>query len=124
MGQDFVKEKLTQEFLQWRPLVVLLDLPSRRLDQPPVLDVRRAGGLAGATVETKIDVPDETLAQRQPAPIHLDHLIDPATRRVHFDPQLAIGWATVQTKAAVDTLRVELPRRLFAVAVPADGVIE
>src|SRR5207249_9766688 len=114
MRKYSAEEEPAKEARAQRALVIFLDLPARRFDQAAVLDSGRARRLAGAAVETQVDVPDKTLAQRQPPALHLDHLVDPAARRVHLHAQLAIGGATVQAQAAVDTLRIELPARRLA----------
>ena len=123
MRKYSVEEEPAQEAFERRPLVIFLDLPPRRFDQPAVLDSRRARRLASAAVETQVDVPDKTLAQRQPSALHLDHLVDPAARRVHLDSQLAICRTTIQAKTAVNTLRIELPARRLAGTVGGRGGI-
>src|SRR5947207_16012381 len=96
MRKYSVEEEPAKGARERRALVIFLDLPPRRFDQAAVLDSRRARRLARAAVETQIDVPDKTLAQRQPPALHLEHLVDPAARRVHLHAQLAIGGAAVQ----------------------------
>src|SRR5205823_10536809 len=104
MRKYSVEEEPAKEARAQRAPVIFLDLPPGRFDQAPVLDSGRARRLASAAVETQVDVPDKTLAQRQPPALHLDHLVDPAARRVHLDSQLAISRTTIQAKTAVDTL--------------------
>ena len=53
---------------------------------------------------------------------HLNHLINPAARRIHLDAQFAVGRAGIQTKPAVDALiEIHLLRLVcFAVKLRAD----
>ena len=63
-------------------------------------------------------------AQRQPARVHLQHLVDAAARRIHFRAQRAIGRALVQAQAAMHALGVQLPRRLLARREVRDRIID
>src|SRR5438876_8036310 len=112
--QKLLEKEPAQDTLEGGPAIIFLDLPACRLHQPPVFDAGRAGRLASPAIKTKIDVFDETLTQRQSSALHLDHLVDAAARRVHFQSQLAIRRAGVQAKPAVDTLGIVVPARRFA----------
>src|SRR5579863_9841295 len=95
--------------LEGRAAVPALDLPARGFNQPAVFHARRAGRFAGAAIEAQVEVPHHAFAERQAPLLHLNHLVDASSRRVHLLPQFAIGWAGVQAQAAVDALRVVVP---------------
>ena len=117
--KNFAEEELPQKPGEWRPFVISFDLPPRRLHQLSILDARRAGSFASATIQAEVDVPHEALAQRQPARFHLNHLVDAPARRIHFQAKLAISRAGIQTKAAANAPGVVRPARGFAGTVPA-----
>jgi hypothetical protein len=100
--ENLAEEKLPQKPGEWRPLVVSFYLPPRSFHQLSVLDTRWAGSFASATIEAEVDVPHEALTQSQPARFHLNHLVDPPARRIHFQAKLAISRASIQTKAAAN----------------------
>jgi hypothetical protein len=64
-------------------------------------------------------VPHEALAQRQPAPFHLNHLIDAPPGRIHFQAKFAISGAGIKAKAATNAPGVVHPTGSFTWAVPA-----
>ncbi len=57
-----------------RAPIVLLDLRARGLDQLAVLYPGRARGLAGAAIETPVDVLHESIAQCQASLVDEQHL--------------------------------------------------
>src|SRR5271157_3349374 len=100
--------------LQPRPVIMLDDLRTGAFQQASIRHARRTSGLAVHAAETTVNMGDERVAQRQPALVHLHHLVDAATRGIHLRTQRAIGWTLVQTKPAVDALGVQVPRGLLS----------
>ena len=100
--------------LQPGPLIVLLDLRARFLQQMSVLHAGGTRGLAIQAAETAVNVGNERIGQRQPALVNLQHLVDAAARRIHLRAQRAIGGAIVQTQAAVHALGIQVPTGLLA----------
>src|SRR5437016_357458 len=119
MWKNLMEKETPQRPLQNRPAEIRGNLPARGLDQASVFDTRGARRLTSAAVEAQVHVPHETLAQRQPAALDLDHLINASTRRIHLDAELAVGRASVQTKAAVDALGIIVPLGLLSRPVAA-----
>jgi hypothetical protein len=71
-----------------------------------VLDAGRAGGFAGAAVETFVNVIDERIGDGKIAQLDVDHLVDAAARGIRFEIPEAVGGASVETKTAVDAASV------------------
>ncbi len=92
---------------------MLHNLRARALQQAAVRHTRWTSSLAIQAAEAAVNVGDERLAQRQTALVHLHHLVDAAARRIHLRAQRAIGRTLVEAQSAVDTLGVQVPRRLF-----------
>src|SRR5947209_8457327 len=90
---------------------MLFDLCPCSFDDVTVLHARRTGGLTRAAIQAAIDVCNERLADRQPAGIDLQYLVDTPAWRVHFHAQHPIRRAMVQTKPAMHAGGVEIPRR-------------
>ena len=81
--------------------VVGLDRLARRLDQPVVLDARRAGGHACHAAEAEVEVADDRRVERdRPVEVRL-HQLDPAARRVHLLAPEQVRRAGGQAEAAV-----------------------
>src|SRR5271157_1768742 len=99
--------------LQPRRPVVLDDLRACALQQASVGHTRWTSRLAIQAAEAAINMGDERLAQREPALVHLHHLVNAAAGRIHLRAQHSIGRALVQAQPAVDTLGVQVPRRLL-----------
>jgi hypothetical protein len=70
-------------------------------DQIAIGDSARAGGLAGQTAETAIDM-RLGIFPGQSAFEHLFHQDDATSRSIHFLAELGIGRAGRETKSAVD----------------------
>src|SRR6266567_3876905 len=119
MWKNLMEKETPQRPLQKRPTEIRGNLPARGLDQASVFNTRGARRLTSAAVEAQVHVPHETLAERQPAALDLDHLIDASARRIHLDAELAVGRASVQTKAAVDALGIIVPLGLLSRPVAA-----
>ena len=70
---------------------------------------RRASRFAAPAGQAKPDVLAVGIADGGSVG-YLDHLVDAAARRIHFDAELAIGGAGVQTQAAMHAaVQIELP---------------
>jgi len=79
-----------------------LDPFASYLDQPAILDARRAGGLTGSTGQAAIEV----LLRARADSLSFQHLFDqinPATRAIQFIAQELIGGAGGGAKTAMNT---------------------
>ena len=103
------KDQAAQPLLRPGPRILPLDLRPRRFNQLAVFDPRGAGRFARPAVQAQVHVADKTLADREPAFVHRDHLVDAPARRIHLHAQLAIGGARVQAQAAMHAAVVMLP---------------
>jgi hypothetical protein len=61
MWEDVAIKELPEVRRGWRSPVMSLNLASCYLYQPPILDARRAGGLAGTATQAEINVPNKAL---------------------------------------------------------------
>ena len=94
------------------PLDPVFDVGASSFHQATVLHPGRTGGFAATAGQAKIDVFLIGVSDGS-AVLHLNHLIDAASRRIHFQVQFAVGGASVQAQAAVDALvQILLLRRV------------
>ena len=98
--RESLAQRLAQQALRQRPLHLLVDEPAADVDQVPVLDARRAGGLAVAAGEATVE-----MGLRRRAGGHaLHHLLDQVDappRAVALVAQQLIGGAGRGAEAAV-----------------------
>lgn len=105
------EEKPTVELVEGRSRVVPLNLRAGSLDQFAVVHARGAGGHAGNTTETSVEVMDPVFLDAGGAFEGPFHQINTAARRIHFFAPENVGWASRQAKAAVNTFLDEFQRR-------------
>ena len=86
--------------------IVALDAGAGVLDQLSIFDSGRAGGLAGAAVETFVDVIDERIGDGLLVQLDMNHLLDAAARRIGFEIPEAVGGAGVEAETAVYAARI------------------
>src|ERR1700722_282203 len=84
----------------------MFDLRARRFHQLAVLDARGASRLAGAAIQTLIDVFHERVAERQAALIHQHDLANSPARGIGFEAPEFVGRAMIQAQAAMNAVRV------------------
>ncbi|MCU1316027.1 MAG: hypothetical protein JWN63_1349 [Candidatus Acidoferrum typicum] len=78
------------------------------LDEFSIFDPGGAGGLAGAAVETFVDVIDEGIRDGSLVQFDMNHLMDAAAWRIGFEVPEAEGGTGVEAEAAVDAAGVVL----------------
>jgi len=72
---------------------------------------RRTGRLAGATLETEIEVTCECRCGFDVAIGERSQQVDTAPRRVGLDPELKVSWAFLKAEATVDAADEVILRR-------------
>ena len=97
------KDQRAKQTCTQRALGSILNLRSRRFDQPAIGNARRARRFADPAGQAQVEVLDVGIRDRR-AVGHLPHLENPSARRIHLYMQFPISRARVQAQAAVDAL--------------------
>ena len=106
VGQKLTIDEIARHARREWPLVFLLDLGPRELQDFSVLHAGRANRLAVAAIQTAIDMGNESLTDFEAPLIDQRHLPDAPARRVRFLTPQTIRWTMVGTQPAMHAARV------------------
>src|SRR5262245_57121779 len=90
-----------QEDLEGRTPVLVFDILASCLQQSSVLNSARTGRFASAAPQTKVNVADTGIAQREPACLQRAHNVDATTWRIVFVAIFQVRWTRPKAQAAM-----------------------
>src|SRR5580658_6067687 len=99
-SQKHAKREPSPEAVDDRRGPPRLEHGSRLLEDLPVVHGRRTRGLAGAAIETPIEVLEHRRRRLDLALDEAAHQLQTPSRRVHLDLELPVRWASLEAHAA------------------------